>query len=147
MKKTKTQKLNDAFTFYKAEQQGQRPPRRAKDGSIPTHSIVPVPPLPESEVLAQCLKWLRKHRVFCDRHECGAGDLGHGYARYGIRGGGDIIGILPSGQHFEVECKAGKGGRLSKEQQDRMRDVQSANGVYLVIHGVAELELLMRGLV
>lgn len=147
MKKTKAQKLNEAFIVYKAEQQGQRPPRQAKDGSIPTYPTVPVAHIPESEVLARCLKWLRKHRVFCDRHDCGGGDLGYGYARYGIRGAGDIIGILPSGRHFEVECKAGKGGRLSKEQQDRMRDVRLAGGIYIVAHGVTELEDCMRGLV
>jgi len=146
-RKTKAQKFQEAYMFYSAGKQGKRPIRSAIDRSIPTHPTVPVSPLPESEVLAQCLKWLKKHRVFCDRHDCGSGDLGHGYAQYGIKGAGDIIGILPNGVHLEIECKAGKGGRLSKGQQDRMINVQTNNGIYLVIHGLAELELYMKGLI
>lgn len=142
-KKTKTQKLHEAWLIYDAKKHGQKPKRPAADGSIATHPIVPVPDLPESEVLAQCLKWLKARRIFCDRHDVGTGDLGYGYAQYGIKGAGDIIGILPNGRHFEIEIKAGKGGRLSTGQQKRMRDVRATGGVYLIVHGVFELESLM----
>jgi hypothetical protein len=107
---------------------------------------VPVKGLPETGVLAECRKWLKQHRIFHDRHDCGAGDFGHGFATYGIVGAGDIIGILPDGIHFEIETKAGGGGRLSAVQQKRMADVQATNGVYLVVHGVEELVDMMRGL-
>jgi hypothetical protein len=82
--------------------------------------------------------------VFCDRHDCGSGP---GQARYGIKGAGDIIGVLSTGRHFEVEVKKGKGGRLSKDQQKRMDGVHYAGGYYFVVHGIEELEFYMRGLI
>ncbi len=140
--KTKHQKLVEAHTAYVAAKQGTRPQRRAKDGSIPTHPVVSCPDIPEREVLKQCLKWLRARRVFHDRHDCGSGP---GHARYGIKGAGDIIGILPDGRHLEVECKKGKGGQLSKEQQERMQGVRETAGQYWICHGVPELEVCWRG--
>lgn len=137
MTKSRKDKLAEAHTAYTAAKTGIRPKRGAKDGSIPTHPVVPCPDLPEREVLKQCLAWLRARRVFCDRHDCGAGP---GHARYGIKGAGDIIGILCDGRHLEVECKKGKGGRLSVDQQNRMAGVQAAGGKYWVCHGVEELE-------
>lgn len=148
MKKTKRQKLDDAYIAYQAVKTGQRPRRRTKNGSIPTHPVVPVPDLSESLVLSKCKNWLRARRIFHDRHDAGGGNIsGVGYATYGIIGAGDIIGILPGGQHFEIECKAGKGGRLSMGQQERMRGVHEAGGVYLVVHGVEELEHFFKGLI
>jgi len=142
---TKKDKLNEAAAFYQAIRTGSKP--TVKRGPISTRPVVPCPTKPEREVLTGCIKWLRARRVFCDRHDCAAGDLGHGYATYGIKGAGDIIGILPGGQHFEIECKAGKGGRLSVGQQKRVEDVRAAGGVYLVVHGVGELEHYMKGLI
>lgn len=143
---TKKQKFDNYYEAYHHMKHGTRPTRKAKDGSIPTHPVVPVRcPYPEKDVLHDCLVWLRRHRTFCDRHDCGAGNIsGAGYATYGIKDSGDIHGILPSGVHFEIECKRGKGGRQSAGQQKRMADVYATNGVYLVCHGVAELEFLMR---
>ena len=146
---TKKQKwLDECYTAYHYAKYKTRPTRKARDGSIPTHPVVPVPELAERDVLKDCLKWLRAHRIFSDRHDCGTGNIsGAGIATYGIKGAGDIIGILPSGIHFEIECKRGKGGRLSAGQQERMAKVRVTGGVYLVVHGVNELEYLMRGLI
>ena len=142
--KTKTQKLAEAHTLYTAAKANTKPSRGAKDGSIPTRAVVPCPDLPEREVLKQCLAWLRARRVFCDRHDCGSGP---GHARYGIKGAGDIIGILPDGRHFEVETKKGKGGRLSKVQQKRRSAIWKNNGKYFVVHGISELKGYMGGLI
>jgi hypothetical protein len=144
---SKKQKLAEAHAAYQAAKTGQRPRQRAKDGSIPTHPTVPVKGLPEAGVLAECRQWLKAHRIFHDRHDCGAGDLGHGFATYGIVGAGDIIGILPNGIHFEIETKAGHGGRLSVEQQKRMADVRATGAVYLVVHGIEELMKMMKGFI
>lgn len=119
-------------------------PKGAKDGSIPTHPVIPVPPLLEAEVLKECLSWFKVRRIYCTRHDCGAGDFGYGYAVYGIKGAGDIIGLLPNGRHFEIETKKGKGGRQATEQQDRQRDVRENNGLYFIVHGVEELEYYMK---
>ena len=141
---SKTQKLAEAHTLYTAAKTGQRPKRGTKDGSIPTRAAVPCPDLPEREVLKQCLAWLRARRVFCDRHGCGSGP---GHARYGIKGAGDIIGVFSDGQHFEVECKKGKGGRLSQYQFNRMMDIRKTGGVYIVVHGTDELAYYFDGLI
>jgi hypothetical protein len=116
-------------------------PKGAKDGSVPTHSVVPVPPLSEADVLSQCLSWLRIRRVVCDRNNTGTGDLqgtGNIY-RYGIKDAGDIMGVTPGGFHFEIECKRGAGGRLSAGQRKRMKKIRKSNGLYFVVHGVEEL--------
>ena len=144
---TKRQKLAEAHAAYQAAKAGVRPHRPAKDGAISTHPTVPVRELPEAEVLAECREWLKAHRIFHKRHDCGAGDLGHGFAMYGIIGSGDIHGIFPGGRHFEIETKAGCGGRLSVAQQERMADVRATGAVYLVVHGVEELVEMMKGLI
>ena len=142
---TKKDKLNEAAAFYNAIRTGSRP--RQKRGPISTRPTIPCLAKPEWEVQAECVKWLRARRIFCDPHDCGSGDFGHGYATYGIKYSGDIHGYLPGGKGFEIECKTGKGGRLSVGQQKRMEGVRAAGGVYLVVHGVEELEYLMKGLI
>ncbi len=141
--RTKKQKFADNFAAWKCIKEG-RPVKRdtRKDGSIPTYPTVPCPDIPEADVLQQCLSWLKSRRIFCDRLNNGVGDFhgtGHLYT-YGIIGGGDILGILPGGRHFEIECKRGSGGVLSSEQNERMRTVTQAGGIYFVVHGLVELE-------
>jgi len=144
---TKKQKLDNYYEAYHHAKHGTRPTRKAKDGSIPTHPVVPVPELPEDEVKIECCRWLRQHRIFHNRHDCGSCSTGYGFIIFGIKDSGDIHGILPSGIHFEIETKRGKGGRQSAGQQKRMAGVRATNGIYLVVHGVLELEFLMKGLV
>jgi len=128
--------------------QGKKPKRsRAKDGSIPTHPVIPVPILPESDVLELCVRWFKKKHIYMRRHDVGAGDFGYGYATYGIMGAGDLIGLLPNGIHLEIECKRGKGGRLSEVQQKHRQRIIDNNGIYLIIHGDEELEYLLKGIV
>lgn len=137
-KPTKKQQKEGLFRAYK-KAIGENP--GAKDGSIATHSIVPVDETKtEAEVLSDCLSWLKGHRIVANRHDCGSGNFGHGYATYGIKHAGDIIGLLRSGRHFEIETKCGKGGRLSAGQQKRMKKIRENNGLYYVVHGKAELE-------
>jgi len=111
----------------------------AKDGSIPTHPLCVVPHHPESQVLKDCLSWLKKKGIVANRNNVGSGVIGSGWYSYGIKGAGDIIGLLKDGTHFEIECKAGKGGRLSAEQQKRKQIIENSNGIFLVVHGLPEL--------
>ena len=114
----------------------------AKDGSRPVLLVCCVDPDKlEAEVLADCLDWLHRKGIFCNRHDVGGGDLvGEGHAVYGIKNAGDIIGALKDGTHFEIETKRGKGGRWTKGQQDRCLAVRATHAVYLLISGVEELE-------
>jgi len=141
-RQSKAQKFNDLANAVNQINAGDKVKRIGrKDGSIGTKPVVPCPDLPESDVLKGCLSWLRKHRVFCNRNNVGAGTMGaSGFYSYGIKNGGDIIGLLPTGQHFEIECKAGYGGTLSKGQRKRMKDIRDNRGLYFVVHGVPELE-------
>ena len=146
-KRTKQQKLNDQFDAFKCMQKGEPLKRQGrKDGCIPTKPTVAVPDLPESEVLKQCMAYLKKINIMCNRNNTGFGDIhgtGQSY-RYGIAGAGDIIGLLKDGKHLEIEAKKGKGGLLSPEQQRREVDIETNNGIYLIVHGVAELSLLLQ---
>ena len=148
-RRTRPEKYADYFQAYK-KVQADEPVKRdgAKDGSIPTHPFGDTPDLPESDVLKGCLTWLRAHHILCDRNNVGAGQMGSsGYHSYGIKDAGDIIGLLPNGTHFEIECKRGSGGKLSKGQQERWRNVVANNGLYFVIHGIGELEYYFEDLI
>ncbi len=147
-KQTKSQKCKDLFDAFKCLQGGEKPRRSGtKDGSIPTHPIVEVDKTKtEATVLIDCMIWLKEHDVLCNRNNVGAGQMGtSGYYSYGIKNAGDIHGVLRNhnGRHLEIEVKRGKGGRLSLGQQKRMKEMQENNGIYLIVHGVEELEYYM----
>ncbi len=148
-RQTRKQQYNDLANVIGQIRRGE-PVKRigAKDGSIRTHPEVMVDALKlEHEVLADCLLWLRTHRVLCNRHDCGTFQNNRGqWGTYGIIGSGDIHGMLKNnwGKHFEIECKRGSGGIQSKKQQDRMKDVRANDSLYFVVHGVEELEHFMR---
>lgn len=147
--RTRKQEYSDYADAIKAMKEGKSVKRsRAKDDSVATHPVIPVPNLLESQVLVLCKDWLRKHHILANRNNVGAGAMGEsGYYSYGIRNAGDIIGLLPNGKHFEIECKTGNGGRLSLGQQKRMRDIRANNGYYFVCHGVEELEYYFKDLI
>lgn len=141
-RQTKLQKFNDLANAVKQMRKGE-PVRRigAKDRSIQTHPVIDVPDVLEKIILQDCLDWLRKKKIVCDRNNTGAGEMGtSGFYNYGIKNGGDIIGLTEQGIHFELECKRGRGGRLSIGQQKRMQIIRNNGGTYLVIHGWQELE-------
>ncbi len=141
--RTRKQLNADNFQAYKCLTQG-KPVKRtgAKDGSVPVHLVCYVDPDKlEADVLADCLDWLHRKGIFCNRHDVGGGDLaGGGHAVYGIKNAGDIMGALKDGTHFEIETKRGKGGRWTEGQQKRCLAVRATNAVYLLISGVEELE-------
>lgn len=145
-RQTKAQKFNDLANAIGQIRRGEPVERiGAKDDSIQTHPVVHVDSKKlEHEVLADCLAWLKKHRVFCNRHDSGSFQNDRGqWGTYGIKNSGDIIGILRDGQHFEIETKRGSGGTLSEGQQKRMKDVRDNNGLYFICHGVEEIEYFM----
>ena len=147
-RQTKLQKFNDLANAIGQIRRGEKVKRIGrKDGSIATHPIVSVDSKKlEHEVLADCLAWLKKHHVFCNRHDAGTFQNDRGqWATYGIINSGDIHGSLKHhyGKRFEVETKRGSGGTQSKGQQKRMKDVRENNGLYFIVHGVEELEFLM----
>ena len=63
--------------------------------------------------------------------------------QYGMKGGADLQCIY-RGLHVDIECKKGAGGILSAEQQQRKYEVERNGGVFLVVHGIEELEHLWK---
>ena len=150
-RRTKALQYADIADAVKCINEGKKVKRSTyKDGSIPTKPVVPVRcPYPEKDVVHDCLVWLRRHHIMCNRHDAASfkNDRGQ-WGVYGIKGAGDIIGIVGGyGTHFELECKTGKGGRLSPGQQTRQKDVNRANGIYYIVHGVEELEHYFRNII
>ena len=149
MKRRRTRALQyaDIADAVKCINEGKKVKRSThKDGSIPTKPVVPVADLPEKQVVRNCIEWLRRHRIMCDRHDSGSFQNDRGqWGVYGIKHSGDIHGMLKNnwGKHFEIECKRGSGGTQSKGQQDRMKDVRENDSLYFVVHGVEELEHYM----
>lgn len=143
-RRTKQQQYADLADAVKCINEGAKVARSTyKDGSIPTQPVVPVRcPYPEKDVVHDCLVWLRRHHIMCNRHDAASFQNNRGqWGVYGIKGAGDIIGIVPpNGLYLELECKAGKGGRLSSGQRKRQVDVLVAGGLYFVVHGVEELK-------
>lgn len=125
-----------------------RPDKVRKDGGIATHPTVPCVDQLEEDVTKECNDWLTAERIMWDRNNTGMGDIaGDGRKfRYGIKGGGDIIGCMPNGRHLEIEYKHGKGGVLSEDQQDRQKECARVNAIYLIVHGLPELKHFMKGL-
>ena len=139
--RTRLQKIRDQYDVYRATKLGIKPKRSTrKDGGLPTKPTVPVCDFSEAVVLQDCMGWLSVHGFIADRMNVGKGDFGGGFRTYGIIGAGDIIVIAPDGRHIEVECKAGKGGVWSTNQQKRCRRIRRNNAVYVIVHGVSELE-------
>ena len=60
------------------------------------------------------------------------------FIRYGKKGSGDILGILPNGKFLSVEVKAGR-DRLRPEQQEFMDDINIRGGVAMVARSLDDV--------
>ena len=142
--KNKKQQLGEGVVkMIHAKEAGEKFKPGRKDGGIPTKPLVPCPDVLENTVLKEVLSWLRRRRIVCDRMNVGAGQIGiSGFRTYGIKGAGDIIGLTRQGIHFEIEVKRGRGGTWSPGQYKRREKIVDNGGIYLLIHGVVELEYL-----
>ena len=99
--------------------------------------------LPESEVLKECLEYLRMRGIFAFRNNSGAVKMGKSFVRFGMPGSSDILGILPNGQFLAVECKKENGGILSDKQVEFLNRIKENGGVAVVVHSVSELEKII----
>lgn len=100
---------------------------------------------PEAEVLKECLSVLRELGIFCWRQNTGAFKTQNGgFFRSSMAGVSDIIGLLPTGRFFCVECKREKGGVVSEAQKTFLERVDSNNGIAIVCNDAEKLrEILM----
>ena len=105
---------------------------------------VRLPPMPEREVLRQCLDLLRLLRVPHWRANTGAlaasgADGRRRFVRFGPVGQSDILGVLPpAGRLLCVEVKR-KGKRPTEAQSAFLANVEAAGGLAIVVHDALEL--------
>jgi hypothetical protein len=122
--------------------QGKKP-QVTLDGSVPTRPLVPCPDVLEHVVDEAVEPMFVRYGLRMRRLNNGEGKFEHSlnYATYGIIGGGDYLGwLIHGGRHIEVELKRGRGGNLSKDQQDRFNDCWDDDAIFVVVHGVEELK-------
>lgn len=99
----------------------------------------------ESDILRDCLLWLKLHGAFCWRQNQGAISGEHNGKRRFLRftsmqGVSDILGILkPSGRLLAVECKR-PGKHPTVEQAAFLEMIRQFGGVAICAHGIDELE-------
>ena len=96
--------------------------------------------LPESEVLKQCLDYLKATGIYCWRNNTGACKAGKRYIKFGYAGSADILGITKDGRFLAVECKRQYGGVLSKEQKEFLWNITHNHGVSIVANSLESLK-------
>ena len=94
----------------------------------------------EDVVLKQCLEYLKMNGIFCWRNNIGCAKVGNRYMSFGLKGSSDILGILPNGCFFAVECKRERGGRLSEHQKEFLSKINENNGFAICVNSVYDLE-------
>ncbi len=67
---------------------------------------------------------------------------GYRFSSQGKRGVADIIGILPGGQHLEIEVKSTV-GKQSPEQMIHQKRVEELGGMYIVARSVKDINHLL----
>jgi hypothetical protein len=99
----------------------------------------------ESDIVRNCLTWLRLHGVFCWRQNQGAiGGEYKGKRRFlrftSVAGVSDILGVLrPQGLLLALEVKR-PGHRPTIEQEAFLATVRDHGGIGACVQSVAELE-------
>lgn len=90
-----------------------------------------------------CLWWCKAHGIKAEKMNSGAIEGKHGrFVRFGFPGCPDILGTMPGGTSIAIECKTGT-GRLTPEQDEYRRDVESLGAVFVLAR---ELDDLARAL-
>lgn len=75
--------------------------------------------------------------LVCWRSSTGVSRSGGRFLRYGVKGQGDITGLLPGGRMFALEVKTPT-GRVSPEQVEFGARVNGAGGLWAVVRSVDE---------
>lgn len=124
-------------------------PKRKRKASNPSK----LAKVPESQVVKECLKLLRKRNWCAWRNNTGATKVDKRFLRYGIKGSSDIVGVVPaSGRFMACENKRPyiKGvqaaGKLSDDQRVFLKTVHESGGVSVVIDDPAALGIVMDAL-
>lgn len=102
----------------------------------------------ETDLVKTCLQYLEIKNIYSWRNNVGAAKAQNKpggkvrFIRYGLKGSGDILGILPDGRFLAVECKM-PGKYPTKDQRAFMARITANKGVALLVRGIDDL---IRGL-
>lgn len=150
-------RLQRGFRFVSVEaEEADRRARRERFQRGEVHLL-------EKDVLAACLEYCQRHPkvAWAKRSNVGSGFLIRRdvyerlvrsgalkpsearFARYGVKDGGDITGMLKGGRRLEVETKSDK-GKPSDEQQAFGDAVNGGGGLWICAHSVDDVERALR---
>lgn len=98
--------------------------------------------LSETQILTQCLDYLKRKRYFAYRNNSGATvyetNGRRRLVRYGHAGSSDIIGMMPDGRFLAIEVKR-PGGKLTELQANFLNNVNDNGGVGMVVFSLEDL--------
>lgn len=96
----------------------------------------------ENRIQAAILTYLKEQGIFCWRNNNGAvydAKLGQYRAHNGLKGVGDIIGMLPDGRFLSVEVKT-KTGVVSADQQFFIKRCERSGGLCFVARSIEDVK-------
>lgn len=99
----------------------------------------------ENQVQKEVLSYLKRNGIFCWRNNNTAVyDQRLGFYRTfdGLKGVGDILGILPDGRFLSVECKSST-GKASPDQILFVKRCTHLGGLCVVVHSLDELKAII----
>jgi hypothetical protein len=99
---------------------------------------------PEGLVKSAILDYLRVRGFFAWTNPTGAVEIRPGqWVHFGKVGSADIMGCLPGGRFFAIECKEKK-GRLSGVQRDFLNEIERLGGLAIVARSFQEVDVALR---
>lgn len=102
--------------------------------------------VPEKDVVRSILqRYVRDPRIKVWRANCGAGQFVYGggkksqFMKFGLKGQGDISGLLNNGRRVEIEAK-GSTGRQEPDQIAFQQMIEQYGGLYILAKGQTALD-------
>lgn len=97
----------------------------------------------EKEIQDGILDYLRRVKhIYCMRMNVGAMRTEHAgvthFVRFGSKGMSDIIGVMKGGRFLAIEVKR-RGGRVSPEQREFIRQVNAEGGLAFVAYSLDDV--------
>lgn len=96
----------------------------------------------ESDIQRQILDYLRHRKVFAWRNNTRTVFVAGRPLKFGIIGGGDIIGIMPGGRFLSIEVKA-PGGNTAKKRAEAQGQfkatINESGGVAITARNVEDV--------
>lgn len=92
----------------------------------------------EVDCTRDILAFLARMGCFVWRNNTGVLKSGSRFVRFGKKGSGDILGILPNGRFFSVEVKS-NGEPVSDSQKEFKELVEGVNGCAIIVKSLEEV--------